>query len=294
MNRRPIPLLFILLLYGGILSAGLKDACAEENLALYPMKGYAYTYSPLAADGLHFQASLMYSLYQASNLKCRDGDIWAIPFGLTWGDGDLLEFTIASHYESWNNTDFDVDESGLGDLFVGGKVRLLGQDRNGVLDLSMMPYFLFPTGDRDKGIGDLFRYNPSEEDEIIYGLNLLIGKRWDRLYTGLNIGINYMGSDEPYVRNRSLLIGAFLEYQIREEMMAYLEFINSENRNTFTCEACTGCYDPDIDQDIREIGIGVSWLAGKWGLKFHVGGGLSKTSPDIRAFLTINRQLAYW
>jgi hypothetical protein len=270
------------------------QAMAEENLALYPSKGYAYTYSPLPADGLHAQASLMYSSYQVNNLECRDGEIWAMPFGLTWGDGDWVELTAASHYEEWTNTDFDVDETGWGDIFAGGKLRLLGQDRDQALDLALMPYLLFSTGDRDKGIGDLFRYNPSDADETIYGLNLLLGKRWERLYAGLNLGINYMDSDEAYVRNRALQAGLFVEYQFREELMAYLEMINVENRNTFTCETCSTCYDADIDQDIREVGAGLAWLAGKWGLKLHVGAGLSKTSPDIRTILMINRQLAYW
>jgi len=292
MKKKPIPLAICALIAALLCQS---DPCpAEENLALYPMKGYAYTYSPLPADGLHAQIALMYSSFQVNNLKCRDGYVWALPFGATWGDGDWLEVTAASHWEKWENTDYDVNESGLGDIFVGGKARLLGQDRDQVLDLALMPYLLFPTGNRDKGIGDLFHYNPSAEDDVIFGLNLLLGRRWDRLYAGLNLGINYMDNGEPYIQNRALLLGLFAEYQFREDLMAYVEFIDTENRNTFSCATCTGCYDEDIDQDIREIGAGLTYLLGKWGFKLHLGAGLTATSPDFRAILMINRQLAYW
>ena len=44
--------------------------------------------------------------------------------------------TVSAHFEYYRNTDsywdgqdVDRDENGIGDLFVGGKIRALGQDR---------------------------------------------------------------------------------------------------------------------------------------------------------------------
>ncbi len=95
------------------------SAFSDETLGLYGLKGYAYTYSPLPARGLHLQTGVMYSRFETSNLNCRDGFIWVIPVSLTYGDGDRFEGALATHMEYWENTYFDVNESGTGDLFWG-------------------------------------------------------------------------------------------------------------------------------------------------------------------------------
>ncbi len=271
--------------------AGPLTARADEMLALYGLKGYAYTYSPLVTDGLHVQAGVMYSYYQEWNLECRDGFIWFLPVSLTYGDGDWWEVSAGMQWEYWKNTDFNVDESGVGDLFLGGKFRLLGQDRKQVMDLSLMPYVFFPTGDHDKSIGDLYLFNPTEEDDYPYGLNLLAGRRWGRVYASLNLGINYIDSSLPYIENSTFFYGLTAEYQVSETLNTYIEFMNNENKNHFQCPACGACYDEDTDQDIREIGAGLVWLKNKWGFKFHAGVGLSETAPDFRVIGLVNFNL---
>ncbi|GBC61611.1 hypothetical protein DENIS_2573 [Desulfonema ishimotonii] len=270
---------------------------ADENLALYGLKGYAYSWSPLVVDGLHLQAGAMYSPYENNSLNCREGYIWAFPISLTYGDGNWWEVAAATHFEYWRNNnaspDYDADESGFGDLFLGGKVRLLGQDRGNLLDLALMPYLLLPTGNRDKGITDLYRFIQTDEDHPGLGLNLLLGHRWDRIYLAANFGINYMDTDDEYTEDSAVFMALTLEYQLRENLTSYLEFANTENKNDFNCPECSPCFDEDNDEDIREIGVGVNWLRGLWGFKLHVGAGLTDTSPDVRVIGLINRNLAY-
>lgn len=135
-------------------------ARADENLALYGLKGWLYTFSPLVVDGAHLQAGATYSTHENNSLNCREGHIWAMPVSLVYGDGDWWEAGAAVHWEYYKNTDayydgtdVDRDRSALGDVFLGGKVRLLGQDREGAwnaVDLSLMPYVLLPTGERER------------------------------------------------------------------------------------------------------------------------------------------------
>jgi hypothetical protein len=268
-------------------------AGADENLNLYGGKGYLYTLSPGVVDGWHAQAGLMYSLFHKNNLTCRDGYIWTMPLSLTYGDGDWWEVAAGTHYESWENTDFDDGESGLGDLHIGGKLRLAGQDRGQPLNVSLHPYFRIPTGNRDKGIGDLHRWSQSDGGDVGAGLDLLLGRRWGRFAASLQLGVNALDADDPFVDDTAVYAGLAAEYQLAESLLAYLELFTTENKNSFTCEVCSPCYDPDITDDIRELGAGVTWLKGLWGLKLHVGTGLTETSPDLRVTALINRNLAY-
>lgn len=276
-----------------LLTGFAGSAAADENLNLYGGKGCLYTLSPLAADGLHLQVGAMYSLFHKNNLECRDGYIWAFPLSLTYGDGDWWEVSAGTHYESWENTDFDEGESGIGDLHVGGKFRILGRDRGNLLDFSIHPYLLIPTGDRDKSVADLHRWVQSDDNDVGAGLDLLLGRRWDRWYASLQLGINLLDTDDPYVDDTALYAGLAVEYQITESLLAYLEFFDTENKNSFTCEDCSPCYDPDITDDIRELGGGIAWLKGLWGFKVHIGTGMTETSPDVRITALINRNLAY-
>ena len=270
-----------------------SPAAGDEMLAPYGLKGYAYTYSPLTVDGFHLQTGAMYSIYHKNNLDCRDGYIWDLPVSLTYGDGKLWEAAAAIQWERWKNTDYDVDERGFGDLFIGGKVRPLAQDRGMPLDLAVMPYILLPTGDRDASIGDLYLFNPSDDDDLSYGLNLLLGRRWDRFYLSVNLGINLVDTDLPYIEEETFLFGMALEYQVSERLNTYLEFLNNENKNRFQCEVCTACDDPDVEEDIREVGLGAVWLAGPWGFKAHIGAGMTETSPDFRLLTLINRSFSF-
>jgi len=219
---------------------------ADEMLALYGLKGYAYTYSPLVTDGLHLQTGAMYSIYHENNLTCRDGYIWVVPMSITYGDGDWWEAAAASQWESWKNTDFDVDETGFGDIFLGGKLRFLKQDKGMFLDMAVMPYLLFPTGSRDKSIGDLYLFNPSDDDDFSYGANLLLGHRWKRFYLSFNIGINYVDTDKDYIESTTMLYGLAAEYHISETLNGYMEFLNNENKNKFNYPANHFCYDGHI------------------------------------------------
>jgi len=294
-------LLVFLLLVGGIISLPSAAMC-DESLALYGMKGYAYTYSPLPSDGLNIQTGGMYSRFGEDKLNCREGYVWAVPFSMTYGDGDRFEFAAASHWEYWENTDdywdnknIDTDNKGIGDVFLSAKIRLLGQDRvkNSPVDVSLMPYILIPTDNRDKSIGDLYLYNPTNEDDYAYGLNLLIGKRWKQLYLAANIGFNYLDSDIDYIENTTYFFGLTFEYQLSESLTSYLEFINNQNKNKENYPAGSYCYDENTDEDIRELGLGFVWLKDKWGMKLHVGTGLSHTSPGIRAIALINRTFSF-
>jgi hypothetical protein len=211
---------------------------------------------------------------------------------LTYGDGDRWEVSTAIHFENWKNTDFDVSESGLGDLFIGGKYRFLAQEKGKKVDLSVLPYILIPTGNRDKSIGDLYLFNPTDEDDISYGATLLLGKRWNRFYLSGNLGINRLESDLDYIDDTTILLGLALEYHISESLNSYFEFINNENRNRSIYPENHSCYDADTDEDIREIGAGVVWLKNRWGFKFHTGIGLSETAPDIHVSCMVNYTFA--
>lgn len=259
-------------------------AQADEMLALYGLKGYAYTYSPLPADGLYLQTGGVHS--QASDPV--DGFICALPVSLTYGDGKWWEVAVASHYEHWENTDLDIEEDGWGDLFLGGKFRLSGDRAENPLDLSLMPYALIPTGARDQSIGDLYPLNPSNEDDLSYGLNLLLGRRWDRLYLTANLGIHFVDTDLDIDRS-SWLVGLAAEFQVNESLNLYAEFVNNENKRPSCCDPCADAYP---DENRREIGAGAVWLWGKWGMKLHAGAGLSDTAPDFRAIFLINRELS--
>ncbi len=279
-------------------------ANGDEMLSLYGLKGYAYTYSPLPVGGFHMQTGVMYSLFKTGNvfnddnLNCRDGYVWVMPVSLTYGDGNLWEVSVGSHLEYWKNTDLDADEEDTGDLFLGGKLHLVSQEKKMPLDISLMPYIVFPTGNQDKSIGDLYRYSPSDDDEVSYGANLLFGRRWKRFYFAGNIGVNYMDSDSD---SSTLFYGMALEYQVTESLNSYAEFFNSEHRNTTIypresecdpkdskCLRDSQCYDEDSTEDIRELGIGVMWLKGRWGVKLHTGFGMTSTSPDIRGIALVN------
>ncbi len=266
---------------------------ADEMISLYGMKGYAYTWSPLPADGFHLQTGAMYSIFHQNNLECRDGYIWVVPLSLTYGDGNFWEVSAGTQWEYWKNTDFDVDETGIGDIFLGGKVRVLGQEKGMPLDVSLMPYVLIPTGDRDKSIGDLYNYNPTGDDEYSYGINLLLGRRWDRFYLAANIGLNHVDSDHDYIDEDTFFLGLTMEYHISETLISYVEFINNENKNHYNYPEGTLCYDSDVGEDIREIGAGIGWMKDEWGIKLHAGAGMTETSPDLRVIALINRSFSF-
>ncbi len=278
---------------------GPLNASGDENIALYGMKGYAYTYSPLPSDGLHIQVGGMYSLFQDGNLfhddnlNCRDGYVWYVPASLTYGDGKWWEASVATHWEYWENTDFEVDEKGIGDVFLGAKLHILDQERGMPLDLSIMPYMLIPTGSRDKSIGDIYLYNPTDDDDLSYGLNLLLGLRMNPFYFSVNLGMNYVDTDLEYIEDKTFFLGLTAEYQISETMTTYLEFINNENKNRENYSPSSLCYDEDTDDDIRELGLGLVYVKDEWGVKVHVGAGLTSTSPDYRAMAMVNRSFSF-
>lgn len=265
-------------------------AVADEMLSIYGLKGYAFVNSPLSADGLHLQTGAMYSIFHERNLERRDGYIWVAPVSATYGDGKHWEIAAASHYEYWKNTDVDVDETGIGDVVVSGKFAPI-EPEEFAFDFSLMPYVLIPTGDRDKSIGDIYRYSPGGEDDFSCGLNLLAGKRWNRLYWSVNAGVNYLDSSDENLKDTTFFVGTALEYQICEAMNSYVEFYNNENKLDVNC--FDPCYDSDTNDDMREIGAGLVWLKDKWGLKFHMGYGLTKTSPDFRALALVNRTFSF-
>ncbi len=256
-------------------------AFANESLAVYGLKGYGYTYSPIPSRGFYAQTGAIYSNYS-------EGDIWQVPFSITYGDGSWWEIAAASHWESWTNDDFNVDENGLGDIFLGAKIRFLGQDYNMPLDVAVMPFILIPTGDRDKFIGDLYTFNPSSENDMSYGLFLLLGRRWERLYFAVNIGFTYASTDFDYIDDTSLFIGLAAEYQISESFTSYIEFFHNGNKFDFPCSPC---YDVYNDEDYQEIAGGIVWVKNNWGFKIHAGFGLNDTSPDYRLMGLINLNL---
>ncbi|QTA79701.1 Uncharacterized protein dnl_19770 [Desulfonema limicola] len=253
---------------------------ADESLALYGLKGYAYTFSPLPSKGLYVQTGAMYSVFN-DGLENGDGHTFALPLSVTYGNGQWWEAAGAVHYESWENSDLDISEKGMGDLFLGGKIRLLKD----LPDISLMPYILIPTGSRDKGIGDMYYLNPSPDDDPSYGLNLLIGGQVNRFYLSANIGVNYADTDREWLDSASMFFGLAAEYQISETWMTYAEFVNTGNKNNIDCDTCI---DTGADEDLREIGAGLVWLKDKWGFKFHAGAGLTDTSPDFRVIGLIN------
>jgi len=260
------------------------SAIADESLAIYGLRGYAYTYSPLPSNGFHFQTGGIYSRFD-EKIEKRDGHIWAVPVSFTYGNGEWWEIAAATHWESWENTNHDVNESGIGDIFVGTKFRFLGSEKRTPLALSLMPYVLIPTGNRDKSIGDLYGYNPSTDDDFSYGVNLLLGKQWGRFYLAGNIGVNYVDTDLTGIEKDGVFLGLALEYQVSETFMVYAEFVNTENKLEIECDPCI---TENTEDDLREIGAGLVWLYGKWGLKIHGGTGLTDTTPNIRGIGLIN------
>ncbi len=266
-------------------------AFSDEMLSIYGLKGYAFVNSPLPADGFHIQTGAMYSIFHERNLERRDGYIWVAPISATYGDAIHWEIAAASHYESWKNTDYDETEKGIGDLVLSGKFAPLNPEKKFAIDFSLMPYILIPIGgDRDKSIGDLYKYSPGGDDDLSCGLNLLLGKRWDRVYLSVNLGVNYLDSSDENLKDITYFAGAAVEYQICETLNSYAEFYNNENKLDVCPEPC---YDRDISDDIREIGAGLVWLKNKWGLKLHAGYGLSETSPDFRAMALVNRTFSF-
>ncbi len=166
------------------------------------------------------------------------------------------------------------------------------QTRKVPLDLSLMPYLLFPTGNRDKSIGDIYLYNPTDESDATYGINLLLGRRHRNFYFTANIGYSHMESDLDYIENDTAFFGLAAEYQISERWTTYLEFLNNEHKSRFQYPEISPCYDEDAGDDIREIGLGVVKLYKKWGFKIHLGAGLTPTSPDFRVIGLVNYNLA--
>lgn len=263
-----------------------------EPLALYGHKGYAYTFSPLPAGGISIQSGGMYSHYEANNLKKRDGFIQVVPISLTFGNGDLWELTATTHWEYWKNTDYDIEAKGYGDVFFGGKLLLLSQEKENPLDIAIQAFALTPSENREKSIGDLYLYNPTEEDVQSNGFHILLGKRWEKNYLVGNLGLNNTDTQKDYIKKDSNFYGITLERHLDEERMFYVEFINHENKNRLENTFCYGC-DNDVDQPIRELGMGCVRLLDTWTLKYHVGVGLTKTSPDFRLFILINYNFNY-
>jgi len=263
------------------------SAGADENLAIYGLKGYAYTYSPIPSDGLNLQIGGMYSMFEWGNINNRNGHIWAFPVSLTYGNGTRFEISAATHWENWENTDYDVSESGTGDVFVGGKFRFLGTNEGNPLDIALMPYAFISTGNRDKSIGDLYLYNPTDKDDFTGGINLLLGHRWKQFYFASNIGINYIDTDLDYIEKSTLFFGLTVEYQISETATSYIEFVNNENKNKYQCFTC----EEGIDEDIQELGLGFVWIKDRLGIKIHAGTGWTATSPDFIGMAMINWNL---
>jgi hypothetical protein len=263
----------------------VHEARADEALSIYGLKGYGFVLSPGISNGAHVQGSVMYSRYD-NKIKNRDGYVTAAPVSLTYGSAGLWEVAVAADWEYWENTDFDETESGLGDVFAGGKVRLLGRNKQDPLDLSLMPYVLIPGGNHDKSIGDLYNFNPSTDDDLSYGANLLLGKRFGRFYLAGNLGINYLDTDLEYLKDNAVFAGAALEYHISETLMAYAEYVSTENKNDLECDPC---FDRDVNDDMSELGAGLVWIKQRWGFRVHGGTGLTETTPNVRLLASVNR-----
>ena len=259
-------------------------ASGGEMQAIYGMKGYAYTYSPLPINGYHFQTGAMYSKFDGK-IENRDGDIWVVPFGFSFGDGKGWEMGVAGHWEKWDNSDQDASEKGLGDVFIGAKVRLMAMEDQKPFDLSVLPYVMIPTGNHDKWIGDLYMYNPTDNDDYSLGGYLLIGRRWDQLYLSGSVGYNHIDTDMEYIENNTFSYSVTVEYLLSQSWNSYIEFFNNENKNLLECEYCEG----NVTDDMREIGAGLLWMKDEWGIKMHIGTGLTDTSPNIRFMGLINR-----
>ncbi|MEW6079642.1 MAG: transporter [Thermodesulfobacteriota bacterium] len=265
--------------------ACIHDARADESLSIYGLKGYGFVISPEVSTGTHVQGSVLYSRFNGK-IENRDGYVVATPLSLTHGSDGLWEVAVATDWESWENTDFDESESGLGDVFAGGKVRLLGRNKKDPLDLSLMPYILIPGGNHDKSIGDLYNFNPSPEDDFSYGANLLLGKRVGRFYLTGNLGINYLDTDLDYLEDNAVFAGVALEYHISESLMAYAEYFGTENKNDLECDPC---FDKDVNDDMSELGAGLVYIRQRWGFRVHGGTGLTDTTPNFRLLASINR-----
>ncbi|MDM8525896.1 hypothetical protein QUF80_21185, partial [Desulfococcaceae bacterium HSG8] len=148
-------------------------------------------------------------------------------------------------------------------------------------------------GDREKAIGDLYLYNPTDEDDNSYGGNLLIGRQMGRVYLSANVGMNYADTDADYIEDQTLFWGLTFEYQMTESLTSYIEFINNENKNRENYPSASPCYDEDTDEDIREVGFGITGIKGAWGIKLHAGAGLTSTSPDFRFMTSVNRGFSF-
>jgi hypothetical protein len=261
------------------------EAHGDEALSIYGLKGYGFVLSPDISNGAHLQASVMHSRFN-DKIKNRDGYVTAAPLSLTYGSDKLWEVAIAADWEDWKNTEFDESESGLGDVFAGGKVRLLGRNKKDPLDLSVMPYVLIPGGNHDKSIGDLYNFNPSTDEDYSYGVNLLLGKQLGRFYLAGNLGINYLDTNLDYLKDNAVFAGAAVEYQISESLMAYAEYFGTENKNDLECNPC---FDKDVNDDMSELGAGLVWIKQRWGYRVHAGTGLTDTTPNIRLLASVNR-----
>lgn len=282
------------------------SAKGDESLAIYGLKGYAFTFSPIPADGFYFQTGAMYSKSDG-RVNNADGYRWIVPVSMTYGDGKWWEISAATHWEYWENTsDYwqdreqelnpDLDQKGTGDVFIGSKIRLLGAEKGIPLDVSLMPYILIPGNDRDKSIGDIYMFNPTnnisnptDDDNMSYGINLLLGRQLKSFYLAGNLGLNYIDGN-PEMKGSIMFLGLAVEYQFSETLSSYLEFMSVENRTECNpCNECPDCYEPDATEDLREVGAGIIWLINKWGLKLHAGTGLSDTTPNVRGLVLINR-----
>lgn len=264
---------------------GVNIAQGDESLSLYGLKGYGLVFSPDVSNGVNLQASVMHSRFE-NKIEDRDGYITATPLSFTYGSKGLWEVAVAADWEKWKNTDFHVSEEGLGDVFIGGKARLLGREKNFPLDLSLMPYVLIPGGNHDKSIGDIYNFNPSVDEDFSYGLNLLLGRQLGRFYLAGNLGINFLDTDLSYLKSNALFAGFAMEYHISESVMAYAEFFNTENKNDLHCDPC---YSSDENDDMRELGAGLVWIRQRWGFRVHAGTGLTDTTPNVRLLASLNR-----
>ena len=258
---------------------------ADESLGIYGLKGYAYTYSPIPVNGLYVQSGFLSSQFN-DKYENGDGSVNVVPLSFTYGDGRLWELAVATHYEMWENTDLDVDENGIGDVFVGMKLRALGLQKDFPFDLTLEPYALIATGNRDVGIGDIYYFNPSDEDDNSFGLNILIGKQLARVYLSVNLGVNHVSTDLYWIDDLSLLVGAAAEYQISETLTSYVEFLHSENKINLSCDSCQ---EVAIDEDYQFLGAGIVWIKNKWGIKLHLGTGLTDLSPSFQGMALLNR-----
>ncbi|PIE71574.1 MAG: hypothetical protein CSA22_01740 [Deltaproteobacteria bacterium] len=263
-------------------------AMAGDSIGVYGLNGYGYTGDPVPVEGVYLQIGGMISTYHENNLKCRDGHIMAVPLSISAGNGTHWQLAAATHWERWKNTDFDNDEDGFGDLFVGGSYQMLHADAGHLLDLSLGAHLLVPTGDRDKAIGDLFLFNATDTDDTVAGVNLRIGKSWGDLRLTADLGANKVHAKDEALKDNSWTFGAAAAYTVSDHLTVYTEVFNHHHRNRETPSSDSSCYDPDRKDDIREIALGAFWSQKNWGFKTQIGAGISETSPDMRVMASVN------